>query len=53
MRNGSGIDCLSALTNSLPLFTSLLVKVASHGYPSGLSAMSSHFEPFDGSSNVP
>jgi len=53
MRNGDSIDCFSALTNSLPLITSLLVKIAGHGYPSGLTAMSSHLELFDGSSNVP
>lgn len=53
MRNGDSIDCLSALTNSLPLITRLLVKVAAHSYPSGLTAMCSHLEPFGENSNVP
>lgn len=53
MKNGDSIDCLSTLTNRLPLITSLLVKVADHGYPSGLTAMSSHLEPFGENSNVP
>jgi len=53
MRNGDSIDCLSALTNSLPLITRLLVKVAAYGYPSGLTAMCSHLELFGENSNVP